>query len=240
MAQFISDIRQFPTPAALAAYLDTLPLPRWGVIGTTGHNTYRPTEAQWVGLASMRSMQAGYVAKGWSAGPHFYIALGAPNKAHDGIWQMTPPTAEGVHGVTCNPTHFGIELVGDFQSKPPSAAQQTLFLDTIATLHRWAKLGPLFNMHRDCVPRTCPGDAFYALKAQLQLGLAQRLNQAGFYRVLAPMWVSETPTARGPIALHGAATVRAGEVLDIDEVKNDYAHRRDGQGFLPIGGLERL
>lgn len=173
---FNSINRQFKTVNDFTAYLAILPAPTWGVIASCGHNTYRPTEAQWRGLVSMKSMQATYVAKGWTAGPCLYVALGAPNPAHDGIFVMTPPTSEGIHGVTCNPTHFGVELVGDFQNNPPSAAQQTLFLDAIAALHRWAKLGPLFNMHRDCVKRTCPGDAFYALKAQLQVGLVARLR----------------------------------------------------------------
>jgi hypothetical protein len=173
---FISDIRQFPDVIALAAYLGRLARPTWGVRGSTYHNTYIPTEAQWRGLASMDSMQAGYEAKGWTAGPHFYLALHSPNPKHDGIWQMTPPTSAGVHGVTCNSTHFGIEVVGDFQAKPPSVAQQQLLIDVIAVLHRWARLGAILNAHRDCVQRTCPGDAFYVLKPQLQQRLALALT----------------------------------------------------------------
>lgn len=168
---FNSDIRQFTTPAAFAAYLTTLPKPAWRPKGSTYHNTYRPTEAQWRGKASMLSMQAGYKAKGWTAGPHVFLALGSPNPAHNGIWQMTMPTEPGVHGVTCNSTHFGIEVVGDFQDKPPSAAQQQLLLDVVAALHRWAGIGPVLNAHRDCVVRTCPGDAFYALKPSLSARL---------------------------------------------------------------------
>jgi hypothetical protein len=173
---FNSDIRQFPDAVALAAYLGRLPRPTWGVRGSTYHNTYRPTEAQWRGLASMDSMQAGYEAKGWTAGPHFYLALHSPNPKHDGVWQMTPPTASGVHGVTCNVTHFGIEVVGDFQDRVPSAAQQQLLIDVVATLHRWARLGAVLNAHRDCVARTCPGDAFYGIKPQLQARLQQALT----------------------------------------------------------------
>jgi hypothetical protein len=173
---FNSEIRQFSDVIALAAYLGRLARPSWGVRGSTYHNTYRPTEAQWRGLASMDSMQAGYEAKGWTAGPHFFLALHSPNPKHDGIWQMTPPMSAGVHGVTCNVTHFGIEVVGDFQAKAPSAAQQQLLIDVVATLHRWARLGAVLNAHRDCVQRTCPGDAFYVIKPQLQQRLAQALT----------------------------------------------------------------
>jgi hypothetical protein len=172
---FNSEIRQFPDVVAFAAYLGRLPRPTWGVRGSTYHNTYRPTEAQWRGLASMDSMQDGYEAKGWTAGPHAYLACHSPNPKHDGIWTMTPPTSPGVHGVTCNSTHFGIEVVGDFQDKPPSAAQQQLLIDTVAMLHRWARLGAVLNAHRDCVERTCPGDAFYQIKPQLQARLQQAL-----------------------------------------------------------------
>lgn len=194
----------------------------------------------WRGRASMLSMQKGYEGKGWTAGPHLFLALGSPNPAHNGIWQMTSPEYPGVHGVICNSTHFGVELVGDFQSKVPSPAQQTLFLDTIAVLHRWARLGPVFNMHRDCVVRTCPGDAFYDLKGRLQAGLAARLNGAGLYRALAPMWISERPSPFGPIALAGQAIVYAGDTVVIDEVRSDgWAHLQNSVGFLGIGGLER-
>ena len=238
---FNSINRQFPNIPAFVAYLATLPLPTWGVIGSTGHNTYIPNITQWRGLASMRSMQATYEAKGWTAGPCLFIALGAPNAAHDGIFVMTPPTSEGVHGVSCNPTHFGVELVGDFQAHAPSTAQQALFLDAIAALHRYARLGPLLNMHRDCIKRTCPGDAFYALKTQLQVGLAARLSGAGLYRALAPMWISETPGPRGPIALAGQAIVFTGDTVMIDEVRPDgFCHLQNGVGFVGIGGLERL
>jgi hypothetical protein len=241
---FTADIRQF-TLKTFADYLDALPRPDWpgenNPRGSVYHNTYRPTEAQWAGRASMVSMQRDYTAKGWSAGPHFFLALGSPNPKNDGIWQMTPPTVPGVHGVSCNPTHFGIELVGDFQARAPSLPQQQLLIDVLVLLHRWAGLGPRLIAHRDCITRTCPGQAFYDLKPQLVARLTARLHQAGSYRVRASMWVSETPTTRGPIALDGKAAVYTGDTIEIDEVRADgYAHLANGVGFVPIGGLERL
>jgi hypothetical protein len=242
---FISDIQQFLTPAALAAHLDTLPRPDWpgegNPRGSCFHNTYRPTAAQWRGRPTMDGMISTYIGKGWSSGPHYYLCLGAPNPKTDGIWQMTPPTMPGTHAGDCNGHLFGIEVVGDFQTSPPSLPLQLLLINTLVVLHRWAGLGVDLAAHRDCMPgRTCPGNAFYALKGTIEARLSARLNQAGTYRALAPMWVSETPTARGPIALRGAATVRAGEQIDVDEVKNDYAHLTNGVGFLPVGGLEKL
>lgn len=241
---FISDIRQF-TLATFADYLASLPPPDWpgggNPRGSTGHNTYRPTEAQWFGKASMTSMVATYTKKGWDRGPHLYLALGSPNPKNDGIWQMTPLTIPGIHGVSCNTGFFGIEVVGDFQSRAPSLPQQQLLIDVLVLLHNWAHIGPVFNMHRDCVARTCPGDAFYALKPQLIARLSARLTQSGPYRVRASMWVSETPTTRGPIALEGKAAVYTGDTIQIDEVRSDgYAHLASGLGFVPIGGLEKL
>lgn len=58
------------------------------------------------------------------------------------------------------------------------------------------------------------------------------------YRVIAPMWISETPTPKGPVALQGLAVVMEGQTIEVDEVKNGYAHLTSGLGFLPIGGLE--
>jgi len=167
---------QFKTVSDFAAWLALMARPSW-VRGSTYHNTYRPTEAQWRGKASMESMQATYVGKGWTSGPHLYIALHSPNPADDGIWAMTPPTVPGTHAGGCNPVRFGVEVVGDFQNKAPSAAQQQLLIDALTALHRWAHIGPDLNAHRDCMSdRTCPGDAFYALKPQLQQRLAQALT----------------------------------------------------------------
>lgn len=172
---FNSINKQF-TLSSFTSYLASLPHPTWPR-ASTYHNTYHPTEAEWRGKASMDSMQQTYIGKGWTAGPHCFLALHSPNPADDGIWVMTPPTYQGVHAGACNSDHFGIEVVGDFQAKVPSAAQQQLLIDTLAALHRWAALGPTLDAHRDCMAdRTCPGDAFYNLKPQLQQRLAAALQ----------------------------------------------------------------
>jgi hypothetical protein len=176
---FIADIRHFGDAASFAAYLTTLPPPDWHPIGSTAHNTYRPTAAQWAGRPSMDGMVETYKAKtpvAWDRGPHLYFVVGAPNPAHNGIWQMTPPLVPGIHAGVCNEDHYGCELVGDYQSSAPPAALQTLFLDGLTVLHRWARIGAVLNAHRDCMPgRTCPGDAMYAIVPRLQAQLAVRL-----------------------------------------------------------------
>lgn len=173
---FLNLNKRFSSAAELAAYLGTLPAPSWGVIGSTYHNTYVPNESQWRGHASMLSMQQSYVAKGWSTGPHLYLAVGT---AFDGIYLMCPPTQPAIHAGACNANRFGVEVVGDFQARPMAPAQLALLVDVLAELHRWARLGPNVVAHRDCMPeRTCPGAAAYAQKPEVQRLLAQRLAPA--------------------------------------------------------------
>ena len=220
---FISDIKQFPTPAAFAAYLNTLPQPNWpgaGPIGSTGHNTYRPTAAQWRGKPTMESMISTYIGKGWDRGPHFYFVAGAPKPAHNGIWIMTSPTMPGTHAGACNTDHFGCELVGDFQATAPSLPLQRLFLDTLVILHTWARIGAVLNAHRDCMPgRTCPGNAMYAIMPRLQAQLAVRLAPIpDTPQMPDPLRAEKLPAPGGKTVACSAATagfyaVRGGAAL---------------------------
>lgn len=165
---------QFADVAAFASWLATQQRPQWDdpIIGSTYHNTFIPTAAQWRGRSSMLSMQRTYAAKKWDRGPHCYLALGT---AADGIFVMTPPWLEGIHSPSCNGKRFGIEVVGDFQATPMRADQLQLLTDVAAALHRYAGIVGGINAHRDCDWRTCPGDAAYAQKSQIQLLLAEKL-----------------------------------------------------------------
>lgn len=237
---FASINKQFTTPAAFSTWLATQPRPDWPHASTV-HNTYRPLESQWVGAASMRSMQKTYEAKGWTSGPHCYLAVGCPRPTDAGIWVMTPPTQPGTHAGACNATHFGVELVGDFQSRPPSLPQQQLLVDTLVALHRWAGLGATIDAHRDCMTgRTCPGDALYALMPTLRMRVAQRLGQAGLYVARHTQAIFESPTPDGQVALNDTARLVEGVQVDIDEVKSGWAHLASGLGFVPVGVLSRL
>lgn len=155
---FDADITHWPTIADFAAHLQGVPRPSW-CKGITNHNTYIPNETQWRGLASMQSMMRTYIEKGWSAGPHLYLAAAAPTTAHRGIWQMTPLGHVGVHAGACNEHHLGIEWVGDFDARQPSAEQYTLGITVnLLILKHWGLPPESVNVHRDCMPgRTCPG-----------------------------------------------------------------------------------
>lgn len=190
----------------------------------------------------MLAMQREYEKKGWTSGPHFYLVVGSYKPSWDGIWCMSPPTAPGTHAGACNSSTFGIELVGDFQSSPPSLPLRKLLLDTLVALHRWAGLGPQLKAHRDCMAgRTCPGDALYALLPTLRTQLYGRLHGAGIYMARHTQAVFEAPTPTARVALSDTARVVEGMRLDIDEVRPDgWAHLTSGLGFVPIGVLTRM
>jgi N-acetylmuramoyl-L-alanine amidase-like protein len=168
---FDIDIQHWPTISAFTAYLQGVPRPSW-CKGITNHNTYIPNETQWHGRASVESCMQTYIAKGWSAGPHLFLAAEAPNPADTGIWQLTPLAHIGVHAGACNADHLGIENVGDFNARPPSPAQYTLLLAVNrAILERWMLTPANVNVHNECmVGRTCPGK--YLTGTQIRASLS--------------------------------------------------------------------
>lgn len=237
---FLSVNRQFRTTADFRAWLGTLARPTWPA-GSCIHNTYKPTEAQWIGLPSMQAMQRAYEAKGWVTGPHLYIAVGSPKPANDGIWAMSPPTVQGTHAGQCNVDHFGIETVGDFHANPPSLPQQQLLIDAIVALHKWSGLPANINAHRDCMAgRTCPGDAFYAILPSIRQRVHDRLALAGKYIVRHTQAIFEAPRPDSPVALNDTAQLIEGQAIDIDEIKLGWCHLSSGLGFVPAGILTKL
>lgn len=180
---FHNENKQFTSISAFASYLHGLPKAKWS-IGSTFHNTYIPDIQDWNGSTSMLGMESFYIGKGWDRGPHCYVAKGSPDPENDGIWVMTPPNLPGIHAGVCNGDdnplvsgRFGIELVGDFNVNAPDNEKLELLADTIATLHYWNNLPADVNAHRDCMPgRTCPGNAFYAIKQQVIDMVTDRLS----------------------------------------------------------------
>lgn len=159
---FASDIRRWSTVNSfqqhLAAHSPTIC--RW-VSSVIIHHTWRPVQKDWRGLASMESLKRFYINKGWMAGPHLFICVGAPNPAHDGIFQLTPLNMVGVHAGVCNSSTWGIEVVGDYDSKPWDEPTTKLVASTIASLLTWRGLSAdVIRGHRECrSPKTCPGKA---------------------------------------------------------------------------------
>lgn len=179
---FTADIRFWPNAAAFAAHLaqHDPAICAW-VHGATIHHTYRPTRDQWRGDASMRGLRDFYIGKGWSAGPHLFIAP-------DGIWQLTPLNLEGVHATVCNHARWGIEVVGDYDAEPWPAPIADLTYGALTALFRWRGLAAdTLNGHRDCnSPKTCPGTAIQL--PAVRAALARRMT------AVPPESVSRTTT----------------------------------------------
>jgi hypothetical protein len=240
---FDADFKHWPTLDAFVEYLHTIPRPSW-CFGITNHNTYVPNETQWRGLASMRSMQATYIGKGWSAGPHLYLAAEAPNPADRGIWQMTPLSHVGVHAGPCNNNHLGIENVGDFDARPPSPAQYRLLLDVNrAILHAWMMIPNAVNVHKECmIGRTCPGRYLDPNKLRADLNeprpIAPPLIGRFVFRVPQAVFTARDPSAQlatGP--MNGATVFNAGEMVEVGDVTAGWAWIRSGIGFVPMAAL---
>lgn len=244
MTPFDAEFKHWPTVEAFVAYLATVPRPAW-CRGITNHNTYIPNELQWRGLASLESMRATYIGKGWSAGPHLYLAAEAPNPADTGIWQMTPLAHVGVHAGPCNSDHLGIENVGDFDARPPTAAQYNLLLAVNrALLRQWSITPERVQTHKECMPgRTCPGRHLDAntLRADLARPIAPP-PAIRAYVVLAPCAVltaraPNAPLASGPSS--GQTQLQPGTVINVGDVTAGWLWVSDGPtsapgiGFIP-------
>jgi hypothetical protein len=229
----------WPSITAFAAYLQTVPRPSW-CRRLCHHNTYIPNETQWHGMASMDSMRATYIAKGWSAGPHLYLAAAAPDPADTGIWQMTPLAHMGVHAGACNATDLGIESVGDFNARPPTKEQYTLLITvTILILSHWGIPPSAVEVHRECMTgRTCPGKFLSGPQIRADLS-APRPRPAPVPPPIAytvrGIPVYERSDHTGPLWGYLAE----GEHVIIDDPDNN--HLQDGRGFLKDReGLEPL
>jgi hypothetical protein len=182
---FAWDVHHFQDVAALAAYLDTLGRITW-YSGVTIHHTAIPTVQQWRGRASMERLGVYYRdevknpdgSKGWSAGPNFFIGP-------DGIWVGTPPNRPGIHAVSFNGTHIGMEVVGNYDAHGWLEPIRSYAYDTIELLLRRRGLSvQAVNGHRDDrkTDKSCPGRAIdlNAVRRELSWRLATKL-----YRVRA-------------------------------------------------------
>ena len=226
---FDSQFIHWPTVASFVEYLTSVPRPAW-CTGLTNHNTYRPNEYQWRGIASMRTMQAAYVAKGWTSGPHLFLAAQSPNHATQGIWQMTPITHQGTHAGECNAHYLGIESVGDFNARPPTELQYNLLIAVNrAILKHWNIPYTSVNVHNECMPgRTCPGK--YLTGDQIRASLVPPAWAARCIGLPIYQRADHTGALAGYLA--------TGDQVVIDDLSN--GHLADHRGFVDIKGLDAL
>jgi hypothetical protein len=142
------------------------------------HHTYRPTAAQWRGLATMRGIQRYYAGLGWSAAPHIFVAP-------DGIWLFTPMRDVGIHAGIGNQGwsngrwwySIGLEMVGYFDYVLPDGAVWEHAKAVMGGLSRRLNIAPnqLISFHRDYTnQKSCPGWA--VTKDWVFSGVAAWLN----------------------------------------------------------------
>ena len=235
---FDADIKFWPNISAFAAHLQGVPRPSW-CSGITHHNTYKPNDLTWLGRASMVSMMEYYRdAKGWSSGPHLYLAADAPHAADQGIWQLTPMTHPGTHAGPCNKDHLGIENVGDFQDRPPTADQYTLLITvTLLILRHWGMPPEAVNVHRDCMPgRTCPGK--FLTSAQIRADLMKPPPPLTKRYRVKHRYLTQRKEDNGPPFVR--ELVSGEEVVVNAWYANNRVHFADGSGFADLSDLEAI
>lgn len=139
------------------------------------HHTWSPTKAQWEGAKSIGGLKSYYEGKGWSAGPHLFVA-------EEGVWLFTPMNEVGIHADAGNATwtllgkdytgfrgpwgsklkscSIGIEVVGDYDLEKWSGETKANALGAIKCLMDTLGIGTdKVFFHRDFSPKTCPGSS---------------------------------------------------------------------------------
>jgi len=245
MAAFDSTIIHWRTLDEFANALVKITRPAW-LQGITHHNTYKPDETTWRGMASMLSMRQFYINKDWTSGPNLFICAQCPNVNDIGIWQLTPITHQGTHAGACNSTHLGIENVANWEAREPTKAQYTLMmLVTRLLMQHWGLPPTAVNVHNECMTgRTCPGR--YVTGTQIRADLALPVPRPPPppptslpYRLVVPC---APLTARSPSAPLAAGVVfAAGDVVNVGKDGtqdgwlwvSDKATTPPGIGWIP-------
>lgn len=100
---------------ALAKRIGSLKWTKWKPRGIVLHNTASPTLAQWAESGPshdqrIKNLQSYYEGMGWHGGPHWFVSRSR--------WtEFSNPLRQGTHSPSFNKTHFGIEMVGDYNSE---------------------------------------------------------------------------------------------------------------------------
>lgn len=141
--------------------------------GVVVHHTWRPTVASWQGERTINGLKRYYEKKGWSAGPHIFVA-------EDGIWLFTDMYKVGIHADSANATWekngrtgtgwpprgakvkaytLGMEVVGNYDNKQWSGETKKNAIHVIKTLQKKLNIDNSgVTFHRDYKPsKTCPG-----------------------------------------------------------------------------------
>lgn len=239
------------TRDTFATYLASLKWTTWKPKGCVVHNTAAPTLAQWAEsgpnhLARIRNLKNYYQnEKHWHGAPHFFISRDWIN-VFDGL------TEPGVHSPSFNPTHFGIEMVGNFDREAFNSGDglkvrdNTVFV--LAQLCRRHNFNPDkdIKFHKED-PRTthdCPGK-FVHKGVLIQRVKAEIARQEGKPVVEVPDKVdgeaSPPPTWKPPDhdafkddVVNPVVPVTSGQRRRMAKAIIDFEARRDSQGRLAV------
>lgn len=133
-------------------------------IGIILHNTAAPTLAQWAESGKrhderIQNLKSYYQNDlSWSAGPHWFVSRHYIN-------EFMNPTTRGTHSPSFNMTHFGVEMVGDYDREEFNSGDGALVRDNaifiMAYLCRrfgWDP-GKVIKLHKEDPKTThaCPG-----------------------------------------------------------------------------------
>lgn len=135
----------------------------WATGGVTVHHTAAPSLAQrpkGFTIQHMRNIQSFYEKElGWSRGPHLFTD-------EDQIFGMSPLSERGIHAVSFNKTHIGVEALGNYDSEDPKTGRGLQVWETtaccVAQILAAKGMEPstsTINFHRDDpkTKKTCPG-----------------------------------------------------------------------------------
>lgn len=116
------------------------------------HHTWKPTRNSWKGKETILGLKRYYEGKGWSTGPHLFIA-------DDGIWLFTDMRKNGTHaGPRGNVRSIGIEVVGNYDNELWKGETKKNTLHVIKALQEKLKIdNEQVYFHRDFSTKTCPG-----------------------------------------------------------------------------------
>lgn len=146
-------------------YIDTVVAKNmavWRPMGVVIHNTGK--HSKWTATTTaaeavqyMRNMSVTWDNAGWSSGPHLVIG------PCGNIVCATPLWLRGTHSPSWNSTHWGIEMVGDFDFDPFGNVQRDAVTIAIASLFQMLGRTPddsSIKLHKED-PKTshkrCPG-----------------------------------------------------------------------------------
>jgi len=115
------------------------------------HHTVNPMPETWRGRESMLAMKRVYEGKGWTAGPHVFVAP-------DGIWVFTPVNKQGV-GVSGNNAHaIHVEIVGNYEENILTGQMLRNAIDAFVAVCDWLQYDPMALLfHRRYPGTACPG-----------------------------------------------------------------------------------